>query len=79
MSADSSPSGCFAAQIMAESMQAHSWLMTESKMNGQSSNNIVRHSAAQKFAELDAVEASANERVLNSPSPRREVAPAAAA
>lgn len=57
-------------QLLTESVQAHQHMMNESKANIQSSNSLVRHIAAKKFDQVDAIEASAVEKVLNvSPKP----------
>lgn len=53
-----------AAQLTMESVQAHQHIINESKGNIQSSNNIVRHVAAKKFDQVDAIESSAVEKVL---------------
>jgi len=56
--------------IVNESAQAHSGQMLEIRGNISSANNIVRHSAAKKFDQVDAIESSAVERILSSASPR---------
>lgn len=50
--------------LATESVQAHQHIMNESKGNVQSSNNLVRHIAAKKFDQVDAIESSAVEKVL---------------
>ena len=57
-----------AAQLTMESVQAHQHIINESKGNIQSSNNIVRHVAAKKFDQGDAIESSAVEKVLKASS-----------
>lgn len=52
-------------QLLTESVQAHQHMINESKANIQSSNSLVRHIAAKKFDQVDAIEASAVEKVLN--------------
>lgn len=52
-------------QLTIETVQAHQHIMNESKANVQSSNNLVRHIAAKKFDQVDAIESSAVEKVLN--------------
>lgn len=51
--------------LVMESVQAHQHIMNESKGNIQSSNNLLRHVAVKKYDQVDAIESSAVEKVLN--------------
>lgn len=55
--------------LVMESVQAHQHIMNESKGNIQSSNNLLRHVAVKKFDQVDAIESSAVEKVLQAGKP----------
>lgn len=50
--------------VMAESMEVHDALLSETSANGSHVHNVTRHFAAQKFNEVDPLEAAAAEVVL---------------
>ena len=54
--------------LQLESVQSHQHIINESKGNIQSSNNIVRHVAAKKFDEVNAIESKAVKTVLEAAS-----------
>lgn len=51
-------------ELQREGVSAHQLIMTESKGNIQSSNNILRHTAVKKFDQVDTIESAAVEKVL---------------
>lgn len=50
--------------LIVESVQAHQSVMNESKMNGVFANNLLRTVAVKKYDQVDAIESSAVEKVL---------------
>ena len=50
--------------LLESSLSTHGLVLTETSANSESAASLVRHAAARKFSEADAIEAAAAEMIL---------------